>query len=61
MEMIRIQWSKSFGCEKPKKDLSFIVGIIIGFAVLLVVFYGGVNLYGHQQEKKEKIIYSGKN
>ena len=61
MEMIRIQWSKSFGCDKPKKDLSIVVSIAIGFAVLIVVFYGGVNFYGYKQEKKEKTIYCGKN
>ena len=62
MEMTTIQWNKLFGCDKSKKpkwDLQQIVAIAIGFAVLIVTFYGGVYLYGFCEEKKEKAIYTG--
>ena len=60
MEMTRIQWSKSFGCDKPKRDLRLVGGIAAAFVILIVVFYGGVYFYGYLEEKKEKRIYSGK-
>ena len=60
MEMTRLQWSRSFGCEKPKKDLRLVGGIAGVFVLLIVVFYGGTYLYGYLEEKKEKRIYSGK-
>ena len=60
MEMTRLQWSKSFGCDKPKRDLRLVGGIVAAFVILIVVFYGGVYFYGYLEEKKEKRIYSGK-
>lgn len=61
MEMVRLQWSKSFGCDKPKRDMVMIGVMAAVLVLLIVVFYGGVNLYGHLEEKKEKRIYTGKN
>lgn len=61
MEMTRLQWSKSFGCDRPKRDLRLVGGIVAAFFILIVVFYGGVSFYGYLEEKKEKRIYSGKN
>ena len=63
MEMTEIQWNVSFGCEKRvarKKDLRLSGAIAGMFIILIVVFYGGANLYGHVEEKREKTIYSGK-
>ena len=60
MEMTRIQWSKSFGCGIPARDLRLVWSITAGFVILIILFYGGVYLCGVLEEKKEKRIYSGK-
>jgi len=59
MEMTIIQWSKSFGCAGQTKDLHLVVAIAAGFVVIIVIFYGGVKMYGYIEERKEKRIYTG--
>ena len=45
--------------QKRTKDMRLTAAIATAFVILIVVFYGGVNLYGYFEERKEKRIYNG--